>query len=119
MKKARVKISSLKNIATPFELIKENDTVEVTGLFADSFLLYTSFRLEAGILISAKAEILIQNRVLPFPITAIITRSQEQGSFYCLEVKLRQYDKELWLQLLQELDGAQKRIDQIFESMKA
>jgi hypothetical protein len=116
--KARVTVSSLKTIATPFEWIKESDTVEVTGLYADSFLLYTSFRLETGLLLSMKTEILLQGQKHSFPITALIVKSQEQGDIFCSEVKLRQYDKELWLQLRQDIDGTQKRIDRLFESMK-
>ncbi len=115
---ARVSVSSIKTIATPFELIKDSDTVEVTGIYADSFLLYTSFRLETGLLLSMKAEVLLQGQRHPFPATAVVLKVQEQKNIFCNEVKLRQYDKELWLQLRQEIDETQKRIDRLFESMK-
>lgn len=115
---SKIEVYSVKNIASDIELLKRGDIAEVTNITDETVTLFIDVNMPVGLLVSLRCGLHFGKQSSDFHATGVVLASRQLGNKYCLDIKLRQYSKEAWHQVITRAVQEQNRIDELFLLMK-
>lgn len=115
-----LRLDSIVNINSNVSLLPNGvRSLEVTQLGRETISFLTSVVAHVGQLVSIQGKVKLENQTHPFVATGkIVGVTANDDSASCVEVRLHQFDEELWNNIRHTLDAKQARADWLFKNIK-